>query len=157
KKAGYKLAKPAEALRMRDWQNTGMDGGTLESRSDQNEADAPLTDDVAIEEPEESNAFGLAYGVGTLGTEQQMRIRAYGSVLGDSYWARDVENQVIGPKAALVWRNRRGPLSFDLQSSILLGFNSGQVDESSRVGTDTIPGAVNRLLYMKATYSSQAD
>jgi hypothetical protein len=157
KKTGYKLPQPAEALRMRDWQNTGMDGGTLESRSDQNEADAPITDEATIDEPEESNAIGLAYGLGTLGTEQQMRIRAYGSVIGDSYWAADVENQVFGPKAALVWRNRRGPWSFDLQSSVLLGFNSGQVDQSSRVGTDSVPGALNRLLYMKATYSSQAD
>ena len=142
---------------MRDWQNTGMDGGTLESRSDQNEAGAPFTDEVAIEEPEESNAFGLAYGLGTLGTAQQIRIQAFGSIIGDSYWAGDVENQVIGPKAGLVWRNRRGPWSFDLQSSILLGFNSGQIDESSRVGTNSVPGALNRLLYMTPTYSSRTD
>ena len=80
-----------------------------------------------------------------------------GSIIGDSYWAADVENQIFGPKAGLVWRNRRGPWSFDLQSSILLGFNSGQVDESSQVGTDSVPGALNRLLYMRPTYSSHTD
>ena len=157
KKTGYKFPRPAEALRMRDWQNTGMDGGTLESRTAPDDAAVPISDEVPIDEAEESNAVGLAYGLGTLGTEQQMHIRAYGSIIGDSYWAAAVENQVIGPKAGLVWRNRRGPWSFDLQSSILLGFNSGQVDQSSRLGTDSVPGALNRLLYMRATYSSHTD
>jgi hypothetical protein len=118
----------------------------------------PVSDEASIDESEGANAVGLAYGLGALGTEQQMRISLRGSIIGDSYWAADVENQVIGPKAGLVWRNRRGPWSLDLQSSILLGFNSGQVDRSSGVGTDhIIPGALNRLLYMTATYSSHTD
>jgi hypothetical protein len=151
KKTGYKLPQPAEPLRMRDWQNSGMEGGTFESRTAQDDIAVPISDEAPIDEVEESNAFGLAYGLGTLGTEQQFRFRLYGSILGDSYWAADVENQIFGPKAGLVWRSRRGPWSFDLQSLILLGFNSGQVDQSSALGQDFIPGTLNHLLYMRPT------
>jgi hypothetical protein len=156
-KAGYKLPQPAEPLRMRDWQNSGMDGGTLESRTAPDDAAVPISDEAPVDDAEASNAFGLAYGLGTLGTEQQLHIRAYGSVIGDSYWAAGVENQIFGPKAGLVWRSRRGPWSFDMQSTLLLGFNSGQVDESSAQGQNQIPGALNRLLYMSPRYTSHTD
>jgi hypothetical protein len=156
-KSGYQLPQPAEALRMRDWQLSGMDGGTLASRAAQDDADGPLSDEVSMDVTVESNAIGLAYGLGTLSTEQQVQINAYGSIMGDSYWSCDVENQIVGPKAGLVWRNRRGPWSLDMQSLVLLGFNSGQIGQSSRIGQDFIPGALNRLFYMRATYWSQSD
>ena len=61
----------------------------------------PISDEAPVDDAEESNAFGLAYGLGTLGTEQQLHIRAYGSIIGDSYWAADVENQIFGPEGRL--------------------------------------------------------
>jgi len=83
--AGYKLSQPAEALRMRDWQNSGMDGGMLKSRSAQDDAGLPFLDEVSIDEIDDSNGFGLAYGLGTLGTEQQLRVPRYS---GDTHRQR---------------------------------------------------------------------
>jgi hypothetical protein len=157
KKSGYRLPRPAEALRMRDWQDSGMDGGALESRASQDDGAVPIFDEASIAQAEESNAVGLVYGLGTLATQQLTSIAAQGSIIGDSYWSGGVENQILGPKAGLVWRSRRGPWSFDLQSSILLGFNSGQVEQSNSLGIDSIPGALNRLLYSGATYSSHSE
>ena len=71
----------------------------LASRAAANEATVPVYDEMPNDDLEDSSAIWLAYGVG-LDTEMQMHISACGSVIGDSYWSNDVENQILGPKAA---------------------------------------------------------
>jgi hypothetical protein len=124
---------------------------------EQGDADDPLSEGPPVNDSGDSNAYGIAYGIGSLGIEQQKRLDGPGTVLGNSFWTTDADNQIVGPKAGLVWTNRRGPWSFDLQSLFLLGFNSGQVSDSSKLGMDLIPGALNRLFYIGPTYAANID
>jgi hypothetical protein len=143
---------------MRDWQNSGMDGGALESRVVQDNSDNPFRGEFFVSDPVQSNAFGLAYGVGMLGVEQQRRTEIPHSILGDnSYWATSVDNEIMGPKAGLIWNNRRGPWSFTVQSTLLMGFNSGQVADSSKLGGSSVPGALNRLVFTGPIYATHLD
>lgn len=157
KSPNYRIPRPAEALWMRDWQNTGMDGGSLESRASQDVDDSPISGGMIINDVEQSNRFGITYGVGMLEIEHRRRTDIQASILGDgSYLANDLSNQIFGPKAGLVWNNSRGPISFDFQSSLLLGINSGEITDTSKFGDVRSPtGALNRLLYMSPTYSSR--
>jgi hypothetical protein len=142
---------------MRDWQNTGMDGGSLEPRAGQDVDDSPISGGIVINDVEQSNRFGITYGIGMLEMEHRRRTDIQFFAFNDgSYLANDLSNQIIGPKAGLVWSNSRGPISFDFQSSLLLGINSGEITDMSKFGDDhPTPGALNRLLYMTSTYSAK--
>src|SRR5262249_27855461 len=89
--------------------------------------------------------------------ERRRRTNIDLSIFADtSYMAGDITNQIIGPKAGLVWSKSQGAFSVDLQSSLLLGINLGEVTDTSKFGDDgAVPGAVNRLLYMTTTYSAE--
>ena len=143
-KTGFRLPQPAEALCVRDWQNSGVVGGSLAPRGTRDDLECPIPDEILIDETADSNAIGLSYGVGTMETDEQTQVNAFGGVIGDSYWTSDIENLVIGPKAGLVWRNRRGPWSFGINSSLLLGLNSGQIGGTSKFGEERSPGALIR-------------
>jgi hypothetical protein len=148
----YSVPQPAEALRMRDWQNSGMEGGSLESRDTQDEGDIRFRSEVLVSDVEQSNAFGIAYGIGILGMEIQRRTDIRASIL-EGYFINGVNNQIVGPKAGLIWSKLHGPLSFDLQGSLLLGINSGEMSDTSKFGPNfTIPGALNRLLSKRMSF-----
>jgi hypothetical protein len=143
----YRLAPPADAIRMRDWQRSGLNGGSLNARDTAGDAESPFTEESLVGEQDESSAFGIVYGVGAVGIEQQWRTATQGSILGNGYWGTGIDNQILGPKAGMIWTTCRGPWLFDVQSFFMLGINSGQITDKIRLGADLIPAALNRPLY----------
>jgi len=69
----FRIPQFAEALRIRDWQSSGMDGGSLESRESQDIAESPSRSEVLVDNGAQPNGFGITYGIGTLGTERRRR------------------------------------------------------------------------------------
>ena len=102
-----------------------------------------------------ADRIGIAYGLGVISTEQQIGVTASGSILGRNEFTAGIENQIVGPKAGMVWQGHRGKWSFDVQGLGLLGFNTGQVSQSATTGEELIPGVLNRPLYASRIESSE--
>ena len=154
--APYFIPQAAQALRMRNWQKTGSVGGTLRPDfAGENNSAMLFNQEFTTIDYAAADRFGLAYGLGVISTEQQIGVVASGSILGRNEFTAGIENQIVGPKAGVIWQGHRGKWSFDVQGLGLLGFNTGQVSQSATTGEELIPRTLNRPLYASRIESSE--
>jgi hypothetical protein len=147
----YFLPQAASALRMRNWQKTGFAGGSLRPGTNDETADEQFDARFAMIENAVENRVGVVYGLGALSMDQQAQVTASGSILGTTYWAAGIQNQIVGPKGGVVWQKRLGRWTLDVQGLLMFGANAGDVTKTTAVGEELIPGALNRPLYARPT------
>jgi hypothetical protein len=142
----------AYALKMHDWQMSGIEGG-------------PLGADIAtqghsITEPllfnrlspaARSNGTGLIYGWRVLEKNDDEFFTLRGSVLHDLHWRTDVANQILGPQAGLIWLRTQSWWSVHLQGNLIAGYNHSRVEQNGAFAIGLVPGQLNQPLTILAS------
>lgn len=148
----------AEALRISDWQATGIDRGIWSADTSSWSADPnPVPRSYGKAKRKRLNGIGMLYGVRIIEREDFRSMYATGSILGTTTSETVADNHVMGPAIGLVWIKSHGPWTARLQGLVSMGFNSGEVEQYNTVGAEQVPGATNRLLYSQPTESSHRD
>jgi hypothetical protein len=76
-------------------------------------------------------------------------VNAVGSVIGDSFWDTSFTNNIVGPQVGIQWVNERQRWRIQTDARFMAGYNIANWNQVGLMGADSIPGAVNRLLYMR--------
>lgn len=148
----------AEALRISDWQQTGIDRGARPSDGGLGPGDpnpAPQRSPVRVRG--KRNGLGMIYGLRMIERDDWQSLNATGGILGSMHSATVADNHIMGPTLGMIWIKTRGRWTARLQGLLSVGFNSGEVDQNNLVGSELIPGATNRLLYGQRTASTHHD
>ena len=153
--SSYVLPQAGNALRMRNWQKTGFEGGSLRPDTNDGTADVQFNARFATIENAVENRVGFIYGLGALALDQQAQMKASGNIMGTSYWMAGIQNQIIGPKGGVIWQQRLGKWTLDVQGLLMFGANAGDVSNTTVRGEELIPGALNRPLYARPTRFEQ--
>jgi hypothetical protein len=146
-------SRAAEALRMRDWQFTGIDRGAIPVSNDLWPDDvSPIPATAAADLEPAQNGIGLIYGLRAIERQDGHYFWASGGLLNSAQWQTVAENHIIGPQLGVVMQGSAGPLSVRFQATALAGFNYGDVHQSGELGRQRqIPGAINQLLFGRPT------
>jgi len=149
----------ADALRIRDWQFTGIDGGSVSPMDMYWPGEiGPAPQMWAAPLGSRQNGFGIIYGVRMIERQTGIYATADGGILGSAYWHTEAENHVVGPQLGLMLLRSAGPSSLRLQATAMAGFNYGDVEQHGSVGSQRlIPGALNRPLFARPTSFRHVD
>ncbi|HEX2477318.1 MAG TPA: BBP7 family outer membrane beta-barrel protein [Lacipirellulaceae bacterium] len=140
----------AEALRIRDWQVTGIDGGSVSPLDMHWPGEiGPAPQMAAAPQGNRRNDVGIIYGMRVIERQNGIYISADGGIIGPSYWHTEAENHVFGPQLGLVLLRNRGPWSIRLQATAMAGFNYGDVEQHGSMGQRQIPGALNQPIFAR--------
>jgi hypothetical protein len=145
------LGTPAGALIRRDFQLTGLEGGSFGPSSGTQSASGFDPSALALPRDEKRNALGLIYGFRAFQVDQHNRLYANVGIFQGGYWDLGAENQVVGPQAGIVWTRQRGKWSALLQGTVIAGYNHRRAVLDGSMGQELIPGALNRPLYSRPT------
>ncbi|MCH8921672.1 MAG: BBP7 family outer membrane beta-barrel protein [Planctomycetes bacterium] len=80
------------------------------------------------------------YGVRYLELQDNFGVAAVGGDFGDSDWANEVRNNIIGPQAGVRWLQRRGDWRFDIEGRFSPAFNFQKATLSSDLAQDSAAG-----------------
>jgi hypothetical protein len=142
----------AEALRIRDWQFTGIDGGSVSPMDMHWPGEiGPAPQMWAAPLPSRQNGLGIIYGVRMIERQTGIYVTADGGLLGSAYWHTEAENHVLGPQLGLMLLRSAGRWSLRFQATAMAGFNYGDVQQNGSIGQRLIPGALNRALFGRPT------
>jgi hypothetical protein len=147
----------AEALRIRDWAKTGMDGGAAPLDRIASEEPSPVPHTLARAVRTRNNGIGIIYGLRTIDRQDSYSVSAVGGIIETFYLDTVAENHIIGPQVGLVWLKTRGRWSARLQGMASMGFNYGDVQQDGQIGPELIPGALNRPLFARPTEFAHKD
>lgn len=98
-----------------------------------------------------NNRLTAAWGARFLRLDDQFRVDAAGSVLGDCVWDTTYTNNIVGPQVGLQWVNERQRWRLQTDARFLFGYNVANWDQEGIMGQELIPGATNRPLYARPT------
>jgi hypothetical protein len=99
---------------------------------------------------------GITYGYSEFNLFDRFYFEGNGGILGRTYSDTRSENWVTGPQAGLVALKSFGPLTLYAHGVAVAGINDVEMMQTNGIGTEMIPGAVNRPLYAQPTYSENA-
>lgn len=102
----------------------------------------------------QNNRLELSYGARFFRFNDNLRVDALGSILGDSFWDTSFDNQIVGPQIGLRWTNQRQRWTINADAKVLLGYNTQDWTQYGVIGSDLIPGGLNEPLYGRPTYFS---
>jgi hypothetical protein len=149
----------ADALRIRDWQFTGIDGGSVSPM------DMYWPGEIGPAPPmwvaplgSRQNGVGIIYGVRMIERQTGIYVTADGGIIGSAYWHTEAENHVVGPQLGVMLLRNAGPWSIRFQATAMAGFNYGDVEQHGSVGSQRqIPGALNFPLFARPTSFRHVD
>jgi hypothetical protein len=98
-----------------------------------------------------NNQFTVSYGARFLRLYDEFDVNALGSVIGDSFWDTSFTNNIVGPQVGFQWVNERQRWRIQTDARFMAGYNIANWNQIGLMGADSIPGALNRLLYMRPT------
>jgi hypothetical protein len=148
----------AEALRISDWLALGIAGGARSSDAGLGAEDPNPAPQLAPElVGRKKNGVGLIYGMRMFERGDFQSLFATGGILGSLQSETVAANHIMGPAAGLTWIKTRGRWTARLQGLVSVGFNSGSVEQNSRIAAELVPGATNRLLYAQPTEAAHHD
>ncbi len=149
----------AEALRIRDWQFTGIDGGSVSPMNMYWPGEiGPAPQLSAMPLGSRQNGIGIIYGVRIIERQTGIYVTADGGLPGSAYWHTEAENHVLGPQLGLMLLRSAGRWSTRFQATAMAGFNYGDVHQRGSVGLQrTIPGAINQPLFLRPTSFRHVD
>jgi hypothetical protein len=118
---------------------------------------AELQPNVFASSNERRNGVGIVYGFRALDSSDAFGVDYFGGILARASIRTRTDNQIVGPQIGVIWAKRLGKWSFQTQGTALAGYNDGQVMQRSAIGEQSIPGALNRILYAQPTYSQHSE
>jgi len=99
----------------------------------------------------QNNQVSVGWGARFLRLYDEFDVNALGSVIGDSFWDTSFSNNIVGPQVAAQWVNERQRWRIQTDARFMAGYNIANWNQVGLMGADSIPGALNRLLYMRPT------
>ncbi len=100
---------------------------------------------------DQNNTVTIGYGARFLRLYDEFDVTALGSVIGDSFWNTSFTNEIVGPQVALQWVNERQRWRIESDARFMAGYNVASWNQNGLMGSELVPGALNRLLYARAT------
>jgi len=109
-------------------------------------------------EKKRNQHFDIGYGVRFLRLRDQFSFSGTSPLMATMQFATEAENQLVGPQIRARWANQRGRWSWDLDSRLMLAYNTVEANQTGSFGLDNTdefgfvvnpglaPGAVNRPL-----------
>lgn len=101
----------------------------------------------------QNNRLQLSAGARYFRFLDEFTVDAVGSFLGDSLWDTAFDNQIVGPQVGLRWTNQRERWTINTDAKFTFGYNVQDWSQTAAMGSHLIPGALNRPLYGRPTYS----
>lgn len=98
-----------------------------------------------------NNQFTVSWGARYMRLYDEFDVNALGSVIGDSFWDTSFSNNIVGPQVGFQWVNERQRWRIQTDAKFMAGYNIANWNQVGIMGQDSIPGAINRLLYMRPT------
>jgi hypothetical protein len=99
----------------------------------------------------QNNHVSLSWGARFLRLQDEFDVDAAGSIIGDSIWDTTFSNNIVGPQVGVQWVNERQRWRIQTDARFMAGYNIANWEQSGLMGANSIPGALNRLLYMRPT------
>ena len=97
----------------------------------------------------QNNQLSISWGARFLRLYDEFAVNALGSVIGDSFWDTSFTNNIVGPQVGFQWVNERQRWRIQTDARFMAGFNIANWNQIGLMGANSIPGGVNRLLYMR--------
>lgn len=101
----------------------------------------------------QNNSIEIAAGARFMMLEDYFYWLGEGSILGRSYTHTWLDNNIVGPQVAAKWTNQRQRWRFTANTRFMLGYNVQNWSQENGMGAELVPGATNRLLYARPTFS----
>jgi hypothetical protein len=94
------------------------------------------------------HGLDLYYGVRYLDVEDVFAVTATGGELGDSAWAVDADNRIVGPQIGGRWWLARGRTTFGVEGRFLAGANFQRTELSGNIASQAQPGRQNHPTFL---------
>jgi Putative beta barrel porin-7 (BBP7) len=135
--------------------NIAFDSVNIRSTTDMDGVELMWTQELTnqhYQAKNQNNRLQLAYGARFLRLDDEFRVSGIGSVLGDSFWDTSLDNQIVGPQVAMKWVNQRERWTLTTDARFMFGYNVQDWSQVGGIGSQLIPGALNRPAYAQPTY-----
>ena len=103
----------------------------------------------------QNNQVSVSWGARFLRLYDEFDVDALGSIIGDSFWDTSFTNNIVGPQVGVQWVNERQRWRIQTDARFMAGYNIANWNQVGLMGESSIPGALNRLLYMRPTALNQ--
>ena len=103
------------------------------------------------------NGFGIVYGLRSYNSCDAFVFDGFGGILSRAASETTAENKIVAPQLGVVWARSHGKWSFQAQGTALAGYNDGQVLQRNAVGSEVIPGTLNRPVFAQPVYSQHSE
>jgi hypothetical protein len=101
----------------------------------------------------QNNHIELGVGARFFRLYDYFGVDANGGILGGFTTDTTLANQIVGPQISAKWTNQRARWRLSADTRVVFGYNIQDWSQTNGVGTELVPGALNRLLYAQPTYS----
>jgi hypothetical protein len=99
----------------------------------------------------QNNHVTFSWGARFLRLNDEFDVTANGSIIGNSFWDTKFTNNIVGPQVGVQWVNERQRWRITTDARFMAGYNIANWQQNGIMGESSIPGAFNRLLYMRPT------
>jgi hypothetical protein len=99
----------------------------------------------------QNNTVSVSYGARFLRLYDEFDVNAAGSIIGDSFWDTSFTNNIVGPQVGVQWVNERQRWRIQTDARFMAGYNIANFNQLGLMGSNSIPGGLNQLLYMRPT------
>jgi Putative beta barrel porin-7 (BBP7) len=99
----------------------------------------------------QNNTVSVSYGARFLRLYDEFDVNAAGSIIGDSFWDTSFTNNIVGPQVGVQWVNERQRWRIQTDARFMAGYNIANWNQLGLMGSNSIPGGLNQLLYMRPT------
>jgi Putative beta barrel porin-7 (BBP7) len=101
----------------------------------------------------QNNFIELGLGARFLTVKDYFSVVGGGGIMGGMFTNTWLDNDIVGPQLRAKWINQRERWRLSTTTSVVLGYNAQNWRQENGIGTQFIPGALNRPLYAQPTYS----
>ena len=99
----------------------------------------------------QNNQLTVSWGARFLRLYDEFDVNTTGSILGPSFWDTSFTNNIVGPQVGFQWVNERQRWRIQTDARFMAGYNIANWNQIGLVGSELVPGALNRLLYARPT------
>ena len=134
--------------------NIFFDSVTVHNRTNTNGVEIMSTHQLTNQNymaKHQNNTVSVSYGARFLRLYDEFDVNALGSIIGDSFWDTSFTNNIVGPQVGVQWVNERQRWRIQTDARFMAGYNIANWNQLGLMGADSIPGALNQLLYMRPT------
>ncbi|MGD9633077.1 MAG: BBP7 family outer membrane beta-barrel protein [Pirellulales bacterium] len=136
--------------------NIAFDQVQVRSRTEMSGVEAMWTHELTNRHymaKHQNNHVELGMGARFLRLKDEFGFLADGGILGRTFSDTRIDNNIVGPQVRASWINQRERWRLSSTASAVFGYNTQNWRQQNGIGTELVPGGLNRLLYAQPTYS----